>query len=360
MVSWEYAELVFWGNTINEYIVAAGVFILVWATLWTFKNFFLHRLHQLAKKTASEIDDILISVLKTFSTGFYFVFSLYISSQFLDIVPKLEKGIWVFFLVAATYYGSLALINLINASRDRMIEVRDDNNESLLIVLSRIIKGVIWVGAALFFLSNIGINITSFIAGLGIGGVAIAIALQNILGDIFASFSIYFDQPFEIGDFVVLGDDMGTVEHIGIKSTRIKALQGHELVISNKELTSTRIKNYKQMDKRRATFDIGVTYGTPHEKAKKIPEIIEGIIKDIELTEMDRVHLKEFGDSALNYEVVYYVLSNDYNDYMDAQQDINFQIMEAFEDEGIEFAYPTRTIMLEEQGGEENPPGESN
>jgi len=195
-------------------------------------------------------------------------------------------------------------------------------------------------------LSNFGYNISTLIAGLGIGGVAIALALQNILTDIFASFSIYFDKPFQTGDFIIVGNDLGVVKKIGIKTTRLQTLQGEELVISNKELTETRIHNYKKMQKRRIVFNFGLTYDTSSAKLKKVLQILKGIIDKIEIAELDRVHFNKFGDFSLNFEVVYYLASSDYNEYMDTQQAINLAIKEKFEKDGIKFAYPTQTVFV--------------
>jgi len=212
--------------------------------------------------------------------------------------------------------------------------------------ITTILKILLWILAVLVVLSNWGINITSLIAGLGIGGIAIALAAQNILQDVFSSFSIFIDKPFKVGDFIVAGDDKGVVENIGIKTTRIKTLQGEELVISNQELTETRVHNFKKMEKRRVAFTLGVAYETPTEKLKKIPEVIKEIISRESLAEFDRAHFKEYGDFSLNYEVVYYISSGDYTEYMDSHQKINFAIKDAFEEMGIEFAYPTQTIFL--------------
>jgi small-conductance mechanosensitive channel len=166
------------------------------------------------------------------------------------------------------------------------------------------------------------------------------------LADIFASFSIHFDKPFKVGDFIIIGNDMGTVKKIGIKSTRITTLEGDELVVSNRDLTETRVHNYKRMRKRRVSFELGVEYSTPVKKLKKIPKIVEGIIKGIDLLEFDRAHFKNFGDFSLNFEVVYYLKSKDYNVYMDKQQEINLKIKEKFDKERIKIAFPTQQIFL--------------
>ena len=200
--------------------------------------------------------------------------------------------------------------------------------------------------AFLFILSSIGYNVTTFVAGLGVDGIAVAFALRNILADVFASFSIYFDKPFQIGDFIEFDANKGHVTKVGIKSARICALQGHEIVVSNKQLTETIVNNYKKMDKRRILFNIGVTYDTKTEKLREIPDIIRYIIEKIQLTEIDRIHFSQFGDFSLIFEVVYYVLNDDYNIYMNIQQEINFAIKERFEESGIEMAYPTQTINI--------------
>jgi len=195
-------------------------------------------------------------------------------------------------------------------------------------------------------LSNLGVNITSLVAGLGIGGLAIALALQSVLSDLFSSFSIYFDKPFQVGDYIIVGKHSGTVEKIGIKSTRIRASQGEEIVISNQELTSARVQNFKKLKERRNTTSIGVTYETSTDKLKKIPDIIKYIIEEEKNARFDRVYFTTFADSALVFDLVYYVKSDAYSVYLETQQNINFKIKEAFEKEGIDMAYPTQTIYL--------------
>jgi small-conductance mechanosensitive channel len=198
-------------------------------------------------------------------------------------------------------------------------------------------------------MDNLGFEISAVIAGLGIGGIAVALAAQAVLGDLFSYFSILFDKPFELGDFVIVDGHMGTIEHIGIKTTRIRSLGGEQLIFSNTDLTGSRLRNYKRMEQRRIVFKLGVTYQTPIEKLKGIPSVIKNIITNIEETRFDRAHFSGFGDFSLDFEVVYHVLTGDYNRYMDTQQDINLQIAEEFERQGIEFAYPTQTLFLEKE-----------
>lgn len=219
-------------------------------------------------------------------------------------------------------------------------------NETAIFGIKLIAKILLWAIAILMVLSNWGVNISALAASMGIGGIAIALAAQNILSDLFSSFSIYLDKPFEIGDYIVIGADRGTVQKIGLKTTRIQTLQGEELVVSNQELTTTRVQNFKKMTERRINFSVGVTYDTPTEKLKKIPEILEKIISSESKARFDRVHFASFDDWALRFDAVYYVLSQDYAEYMDMQQVMNFSIKEAFESESIEMAFPTQTIHV--------------
>ena len=195
-------------------------------------------------------------------------------------------------------------------------------------------------------LDNLGINVTALVAGLGIGGVAVALALQKILGDLFASLSIMLDKPFVVGDFLVIDDYMGSVEHIGLKTTRIHSLSGEQLVFSNSDLLNSRLRNYGRMFERRVVFSIGVIYETPRKKLQLIPEIIRESVEAQDKIRFDRSHFMKYGDYALMFETVYYVLSPDYNIYMDIQQAIYFAIHKRFEQEQIEFAYPTQKLLL--------------
>jgi len=207
----------------------------------------------------------------------------------------------------------------------------------------------------LLALDNMGVDITALIAGLGIGGIAVALALQNVLGDLFASLSIVLDKPFVIGDFIIVDDLLGTVERIGLKTTRVRSLYGEQLVFSNSDLLNSRIRNYKRMFERRILFSIGVTYQTPHEKLATIPGIIREVIESQEQVRFDRAHFKEYGDSALKFEIVYYVLVPDYNTHMDIQQAINLAIVRRFEEEKIEFAFPTQTLYLKPEPMSQDP-----
>ena len=210
---------------------------------------------------------------------------------------------------------------------------------------------LLWSLVALLALDNLGIDITALVASLGVGGIAVALAVQNILGDIFCSLSIVFDRPFEVGDFIIVDDLMGTVEQIGIKTTRVRSLGGEQLVFSNSDLVGSRIRNYKRMWERRVVFTFGVTYQTAPETLERLCGVVREIVEGIDDARLDRVHFARFGDSSLIFEVVYYVRKPDYNVYMDVQQTINLALMRRCRELGVEFAYPTQTIYLQHSDG---------
>jgi len=204
----------------------------------------------------------------------------------------------------------------------------------------------LWTIIMFSALDNLGVNITALVAGLGVGGIAVALATQNILGDLFASFSIVLDKPFVIGDFIIVGECLGTVERIGLKTTRIRSLSGEQIIFSNSDLLGSRVRNFKRMYERRIVFSIGVIYQTSREQVAAIPAMLRESIEAQQMARFDRAHFKGFGDYALHFEAVYYVRSPDFTRYMDTQQAINLEIMRRFEEAGIEFAYPTQVVYV--------------
>ncbi len=338
----------FWGNAVQNYVIALGIFIGLLIVFKIFEKIILVRIRAWAGKTKTDIDDELIKMVEEIPDIFYGYLALYITLQYLTVLPIIMKVANALLIILIFYWATKAASNLAGYLLQRLAKKKGEKPEKTIsyFAITLIVKIILWSIGLLLILSNLGVNITALAASLGIGGIAVALALQNVLGDLFSSFSIYFDKPFEIGDFVIVGDHMGTIKKIGLKTTRIIALQGEEIVISNAELTNTRIRNFKKMKKRRIIFGFGVVYGTPVTKMKKISKMVKGIVKDVPKCTIDRVHFKEFADFSLNFEVVYYINSGDYADYMDAQQKINLAIMKEFEKEGIEMAFPTQTIHL--------------
>jgi small-conductance mechanosensitive channel len=337
---------------IGELIVSTVIFIAFIILGWIVSHIFEHYFLRFAKKTKTKLDDEILAnvkrpiyILVIFFGLYYFLWNLSILDQYTDILSM----IFLLFEVFLIAFIITRVTNVFIAWYAERQEKKKKASQHILFVFRAILNGIIYLIAFFSFLAIRGIDLT----GLAIGGAATALiigfALQHVLSDFFSAFSIYFDRPFEIGDFIIVGDFAGTVTKIGMKSTRLKLLQGEELILSNKELTVASVRNFKKMRRRRITFSFGVTYDTPLKKLKRIPDIIREIVdseKIEDLYKLDRVHFTEFGDFSLNFEVVYYMRTQDYVKYRDTQQEINFRIKEAFEKEGIEMAFPTQTIFL--------------
>ena len=304
-----------------------------------------------AGKAINFIDDqFMLSLVKKIIPILYWL-AFRFSAKILNLNTVLEetiKLISIAFLIAigAMLISSLLLFFIGNYIKNK---IDGENRNNIYQWINRMVELVIWSIALILFLDNIGIQITSLVTGLGIGGVALAFAAQAILVDLFCSFTIFFDKPFEIGDFIIVGDQMGTVEYIGMKTTRLRALSGEQLILANSDLTKSRIKNYKTMKERRVLFKLGVTYDTALAKLKEIPAVIKNIISNVPQTRFGRAHFCAYGAYSLDYEIVYYVLSSDFDVYMDINQEIYFQIKAEFEQRGIEFAFPTQTVQMYNQ-----------
>ncbi|MGE4504283.1 MAG: mechanosensitive ion channel family protein [Desulfovibrionaceae bacterium] len=258
------------------------------------------------------------------------------------------------FLVLFTWIAVTLGFNLVKFALDLSLRRRGATlAEHRGRVLLPVVKGVIWILAAAFLLDNFGVQVTTILAGLGVAGVAVGFAAQAVLGDLFSYFAILFDHPFRIGDFIVLDAGFrGEIEHIGLKTTRLRSLDGEQIVLSNTDLTSSRVKNYRRMVRRRAVFGFGVLYATPVDVVERIPGWVREIIDEVDRATFDRAHFVRFGESSLDFEVVYYVETPEYTDWMDIQQRINLRLMRRFEAEGVGFAFPTRTVYLEREAEE--------
>ncbi|MFW5742484.1 MAG: mechanosensitive ion channel family protein [Spirochaetota bacterium] len=270
----------------------------------------------------------------------------YIAVTTLGLEGQVGAVVSVVFFVLFSLVAIRFLVTVVNELFRHAAEQRERVDLTRIRPLHAIAVFAVWIAGLLFLLDNLGFDITAVIAGLGIGGIAVALAAQAMLGDLFSYFVILFDKPFELGDFLVFDDVLGSVERIGVKTTRLRSLGGELIVVSNSDLTSSRVRNYEHMQRRRVVFKVGVVYGTEPESVRAIPGIIESIIRSEELAAFDRAHFASYGDCSLVFEVVYYVASPDYNLYMDVQERINLAIYEAFAERGIEFAFPTQTLHL--------------
>jgi small-conductance mechanosensitive channel len=341
-------EQTYYSNRVLDYLICAAIFLFGFIAIKIMRVFLLWRLKKWAKTTKTTLDDFLVQLLEKLIVPFLHLLVLYAGLKYLVVPPALDKTLNILVMAVLTFFGVRLILQLVSYGFTLYWQKTSKNLalEHSLKGILKVVKFVVWSLAIIFFLDNLGFKISTVIAGLGIGGVAIALAAQAILKDLFSYFSIIFDRPFEVGDFIIVGDLLGAVEHVGIKTTRIRSLGGEQLVFSNSDLTDSRIRNYKRMEKRRVVFKLGVIYQTPLKTLKEIPGIIEKVIRNTPETIFDRAHFFSYADSNLTFEVVYYVLSSDYNKYMDIQQAINFAIKEEFEKRSVEFAFPTQTVYL--------------
>ncbi|SKA10374.1 Small-conductance mechanosensitive channel [Chitinophaga eiseniae] len=338
----------YWGNTVQQYLIAIGVLVILVLLILIFKNLLLKKLKKWADSTPGKTDDLIIRGIERSLMPLLYVGALYASLQNLAIQPTPAKWLHIFFSVCVMVVSVRLISAVVMYVFTNFLRKQERGEEKTKQVkgIMILVSALIWIVGLLFLLDNWGVNVTTFVAGLGIGGIAIALAAQTILGDLFSYFVIFFDRPFEIGDFIVVQDKSGTVEYIGIKTTRLRSISGEQLVFSNTDLTNSRVHNYKRMEKRRIVFKFGVTYDTPAAKLARIPEMVKQIITGLPDTAFDRSHFLNFADSSLEFENVYFILAGDYGLYMDRQQAINLQLFEIFQKEDIEFAFPTQTVYI--------------
>lgn len=340
-------ERMIYGNTLGEWAVALGVAVVVFLGARLLVRHLVRGIRSVVQRTKTELDDLVAELLGRTRAFFLLFLALYAGSLMLELplalADLLHKAVVVAVFLQVAFWGNGAVVFLVR--RYRQVE-EDPATVTTLGAIEFVAKLVVWTVIVLLVLDNLGVDVTTLVAGLGVGSVAVALAVQNILADLFASLSIVLDKPFVIGDFIIVGDLMGTVEHVGLKTTRLRSLSGEQLVFSNSDLLNSRIRNFKRMYERRVVFSFGVVYQTPQEKLVRIPEMVQQIVEAQDKTRFDRAHFKQFGASSLDFEVVYYVLVPDYGVYMDIQQAINLALFRQFEEEGIEFAYPTQTLYL--------------
>jgi small-conductance mechanosensitive channel len=346
-------QSVYFGNSIQAYLIFLVVLVVSYFGLLLVRKFTVEFLKEWVKKTETQIDDVLLEILSEIKKPFFFAISFYHALSYITIPAPFLKIIK--FIVLAVVMISIlqALTRVLTFALGILVfgdKSTDPVRKNALKNVEALLKFGLWTAGFLFYLDNLGINVTSVLAGLGIGGIAVALAAQNILGDTFSSFTIFLDRPFEVGDAIEVGGLNGVVENIGLKTTRVRSVSGELLVFGNSDLTSSRIRNFQKMSNRRVVFKIGVVYQTPKEKLQMIPAMIQSAISALPNVSFDRAHLQTFGDSALVFESVYFVNNSDYKLFMDIQQSINFKIIEEFSFAGIEFAYPTHTVFYQNKG----------
>lgn len=332
------------------WITTAVITIVVYVIQLILQKLIIRSGESRAARTETLLDDLAIEIVRNVKKYFMFFLSLYLGLIWVKIEPRNRLLIDKAFILIALFQFALLAGLIINFWVTKHLKVKSSTDYAMASTLGLInisVKAVVYSILFLLALNNLGVDITALIAGLGVGGIAVALALQNILGDLFASLTIVLDKPFIVGDFIVVGDFMGSVEHIGIKTTRVRSISGEQLVFGNGDLLQSRIKNYKRMAERRIAQNLTVTYQTSSEMLEKIPSIIKAIIVNQTKARFDRCHFLRFQDSSLEFELVYWVESAEFNDYADRAHAINLAIFKEFNNLKIDFAYPTRTLHIQ-------------
>ena len=332
-----------------ELAIAAVTFVVAFAVLYAVKRIVGRQLRRFIAAGRMPFLGYVEQVLGATRLPFLLALSLLAAIGQLALTPQHQKWLnyaWIIILLSQIGLWGARIIAVAAAHAFERQRTSNPSAATHLMLGALVARIVLWSITVLVMLDNLGFNISTLMASLGIGGIAVALAVQSILGDIFSSVSIALDKPFVIGDFIVVDGYMGTVEYVGMKTTRLRSLGGEQIIFSNHELLKNRIRNFKRMQERRVLFEFGVAYETPSDDVEAIPALVKGIVAAAEPVRLDRVHFKSFGDSALLFEVVYYVLDADYNRYMDIQQQINLALLRQFRARDIAFAYPTSTLHI--------------
>jgi small-conductance mechanosensitive channel len=355
-----FLEWQFYHNSVRAWLIAAAAFAIVGATLLIVRSVLTRRLAKIAAQTATTADDAVVDLLKRTRSFFILAAAVAGATLFLEL-PARALGVGrvlgtIALLLQLAIWGNGLITFWYRNDADRKA-ASDLSSRTTIAAFSFVARATLWVMLALVALDRLGYNVSTLVTGLGVGGIAVALAVQNILGDLFAALAIVLDKPFVVGDTINVDTLTGTVEHVGLKTTRLRSVNGEQLIFANADLLKSRIRNFKHMQERRVVFTIGVTYDTPPEKMERIPGIIREAIVAHTPVRFDRSHFSGYADSSLLFETVYFVLTSDYLAYMNIHQSVNLTILRRFNEEKIAFAYPTRTVLL--QGAAAPIPAES-
>ena len=342
-------EFIWQGNSLRDWVTALGLALSINLFVGVLKWLIEHRLAKVSKRTLGVMDDVVVAMARHTKQLLVFGVTLLAGTRYLDLPTGLDHVL----VKVATISGFLQLGLWLSGALNFWIEhyrkqnmSRDLAATTSLAAMNFVGKMLLWTFLILFMLDNLGVNVTAMVAGLGVGGIAVALALQNILGDLFASLSIVIDKPFVIGDVITVDAFTGSVEHVGLKTTRLRSSTGEQIIISNSDLLKTRIRNFKRMHERRMLFTFGLVYQTTPAQLAAIPGMVREIIAAVPHARFERAHFKVFGPSSLDFEAVYWMLNPDYLMSMDAQQQVNLALFERLQAEGIEFAHPAPTMIL--------------
>jgi len=349
-------DTVIWGNLVSAWLIAAALILATATALYVILWLVRRYLARTRGYRGIALHRFFVELALSLRIALLMPIALSAGASTVVLPGGLGTAIRTLMVVGLLVQAAIWAERTITFAASRYQETREDeraraDSAATIAAFALVARIVLWSILLLLVLDNVGIDVTAVVAGLGIGGIAVALAAQNILGDLFSSLSIMIDRPFIVGDFIIVGDAMGTVEHVGMKTTRVRSLSGEQLIFSNADILQSRIRNYQRLQERRIVFTLGVVYQTPYVVLQAIPGMLREIIEAQEDVRFDRAHFARYADSSLEFEVVYYVLASDYNRYMDLQQHINLAIFHRFEESKIDFAYPSRTLFLHRADG---------
>jgi len=356
----QFASVSYYGNTLAAWTQALLTFALWFTVLPLARAFIARRVNAGTMNHPVAFLLLLHALLDATTRVFMIAVATYLALRWLEVPPTVDRFIETALLVIVWLQVGLWLSAAVRHFVDmrRGHDTTGAEGAASLNILRFVGVVLVWVVAFLMLLTNLGIKIGPLVAGLGIGGIAIALAVQNVLGDLFASLSIALDKPFRVGDALTVGDEKGTVEFIGIKSTRLRSVTGEQIIISNGDLLKSRVRNFSRLSERRADLQLRIAYETPHKLIAELPKIIERAIRAQENARFERAHFARYGDYALLFEATYLVETNDYVTFMDAQQAINLRLLDEFARRGITLAYPTtRSLSMTAPVAESEKPG---
>ena len=336
-------------NSPTEWLIAAGLAFVVWSALWILRKFIASRYKGYSGAQNPTVVRLIAYLIGNTTQILFLAIAITAAQEWLTLPPKVERVVSnIVLLLILLQVGLWAGRTVRFYLEMKELERGADRVFAGSLDIINFVSGIlIWSLLILVALSNFGVNITALLAGLGVGGVAVALALQNVLGDLFASLSIALDKPFVTGDSLVIDTFIGKVEHIGIKTTRLRSENGEQIILSNADILKSRVRNYGRAPEQRALATLRVTYDTSIEQLRAIPKLLESIVREQANARFERCHLKTLGDAAFQFELTYFVRQPLVNPLLDLQQAVNFRIVEEFRRLGVEFAYPTQLVIVD-------------
>lgn len=350
----DFLQKVYWNNTIEKYLWVLGGIAVCWIVIKIIKGPLIKLFKKISGRTKSNYDDAIISGVEKFLLPYIFLIAIYSLLNMLQMHPKVGRGVNILMAVLSTYFIIRLINHILHKSVVFYMEMKGEPRHRIIQItgILLIFKGIIWIVGILVLVENLGYNVTSVVAGLGVGGIAVALAAQNILGDLFSYFVIFFDKPFEVGDSININGRSGTVEKIGIKTTLVRSLSGEQLVVPNADLVKSPIQNFKRQEERRIALKINVSRLTDENFLKQFPKELEKIVSSKKNTRFDRAHLSAITNVSLEFELIYFVIIPDFKEHMDIQQSIYLDIISYIRANNVEFTDPSTTILMNEKSNE--------